>query len=321
MKYQIINPRIKHFRQVINKIGTSKTEEDVVNMVQLDYGRMTLENNELFIYDQETGDLKLSLFLPKLSRNPKTGAEDGMKHILLGEGSASGKHLLRIRYHTGNWIFIQLKGGKSKAKTDFLIQEFRKAKAQRIETFGLLMGKPDEFEELRFHMHENYEKIRIQYTKPRVFGLEKLPYQKYYAWMKYEKESKIRRKVKETVVKRKRSLDYFNDSLFEKFNTENHLDPYANFQILDEFHSELPVDDKSIVPLLQPDLSGTCAFVGVLPEPSEDLEEIKPKMDESMDVFDIYNPDKKSHKTLNLPKLTLGLKPRKIHQHETGNNF
>lgn len=311
---------------MINKIGTSKTEEDVFNMLSLEPGRMTYANDQLYIYDADTDKLKLMIFLPKCSKNPKTNKEDGLKHVLIGEGNSKASHVLRIRYHTGNWLFIQIKGSKSKKKTEHLVREYRRCKERRLETFELIMGKKAEYEEMDFHLKENYEKIRIQYTKPRVFGLEKLPYQKYYAWLKYEKDSRHRRVRKEVVIKRKRSLDYFKPSVFEKFMADNNFDSDTRFEIVDDIDDSVPADDESVVSLLGPDLSGTCALMGNLPrvESEDDVEEIKPKMDESMDVFDIYNPSKDSLKKLrvDLPKLTLGLKPRgHIQQHETGTSL
>lgn len=301
------------YRVIINKIGRMTSEEDVFKLLTLERGRASYDDNRLVIFDEDVKAMKLSLFLPKMKPDPKTKKDDGLKSFVVGENSSNSKHVLRIRYYSGNCVFLMFRGKKAKERSRFMVNEYKKAKSQKMETFKLQMGKLPEYKELNFHLIENYEKMRLDYIKPRVFGLQKPPYQKYYVWLKYEKNMRKTRRQKEVIIKRKKSQDYFNTDInFDELILDLGYDPLANFAIVDQTDRP-PRSGDSFIPILGPDLAGAQALAEAYPlDDDTEIDAISPKVSESLDVFDIYdtsNPSLRTVKLNNLPKLQFH-KPR-----------
>jgi hypothetical protein len=293
------------------------SEEDVYKLLSLEYGRLTYLDNRLIIMDKDLKHIKMSIYLPKMSPDPKSKKDDGVKSFTIGESKSEIKHILRLRYYTGNWIFIYLKGKKAKKRSEFLIKEYKQIKKTPMESFGINMGKKSKYLELKEQLVENYEKMRLDYIKPRVFGLEKLPYRKYYTWLKYERNIRKHRFQKEVVIKRKKSRDYFDTNIdFDEFIFDLGYDPSANFTIVDNNLENQMANaynpQYSYVSLLGPDLSGTKTLITMekFDDKSEDPS-IEKKIKESLDVFDIYDPSNPSQKSINLEGLNnLLTKPR-----------
>jgi hypothetical protein len=170
--------------------------------------------------------------------DPKTKDNDGLKKFSVGKSKSNLKHVLRVRYHTGNWIIICFPGGLGDVQTNFLVNQFHRLRAKKMITFGIRMGKRAEYNEMKHHLIESYEKMRCTYSKPRVFGLSDLPYKKYYAWVKFEKPGKKKKLKKKVVVQRRRSADYFKDETkFEGYLVDLGYDPAANLTVVSQSHN------------------------------------------------------------------------------------
>ena len=298
--YQIISAENKRYRGIIKKANNASKEEDVFNLVELQPGRVTLRENRLVIYDYGHKAIVLSLFLPKMIPDPQTKADDGLKKFVVGKSKSSSRFVLRVRYHTGNWIFLAFNGAKAKSQTEFLVKQFHRLREKKMITFGIRMGRRDEYNEMKFHLVESYERMKCTYSKPRVFGLSELPYKTYYPWIKFEKPGRKKKLKKKVVVQRRRSADYFSDETkFEGYLVALNYDPAANLTVVSQSihpqNSPLPSNYNSDIP----NLSGAMALAGTSKN-RRPLNEIK----ESMEMHDIYDPSHPSDRKFSDQKMS-----------------
>lgn len=180
-------------------------------MISLQDGKLTYRDNRLIIYDSNNKAYTLSLYLPKMVPDPESKKLDGLKKFPLGAGISQGNWALRVKYHTGNWIFIILTGSKPELKASFLVNEYQRLRSKKMLSHEMRLGKKDEFIELRNNLIDSYEKSKCTYSKPRVFKTDPLPYAKYYPWMKYEKVGRRKKIMKKVYVERRKSNEYFKD--------------------------------------------------------------------------------------------------------------
>ena len=155
------------------------------------------------IYDYGHKAITLSLFLPKMVPDPQTKADDGLKKFAVGNNKKNSIHVLRVRYHTGNWILISFDSGNAKKQTEFLVKQFKRLRKKKMMTFGIKLGKRVEYNEMKFHLVESYERMKCTYSKPRVFGINELPYKTYYPWIKFEKPGRKKKIKKKSCCSKK----------------------------------------------------------------------------------------------------------------------
>jgi hypothetical protein len=299
--YQTIDPESKQYRNIINKSNSVSKEEDVYKLMELQSGRVTFRENRLIIYDSDHKAITLSLYLPKMISDPKTKAKDGLKKFVVGKSKSNSKHVIRIRYHTGNWIMIAFSGDVGRRQTEFLEQQFKRLISKKMLTFGIRMGKRAEYNELKDNLIESYERTRCTYSKPRVFGLNDLPYKKYYAWIKYEKPGRKKKLQKKITVQRRRSADYFrNESKFEGYLVDLGYDPSANITVVSEKNNNIGgLSNIRSNYSSKPDLTGAMMLAGNVGK-REPIKEVN----ESMEVYDIYNGSVNSKRTLGSDRIS-----------------
>ena len=216
IKYQVIDPDNRQFKTIINSKTSANNEEGVLAMISLQEGKLTYRDNRLIVYDLNNKAYTLSLYLPKMVPDPESKKVDGLKKFPLGAGVAAGKWALRVRYHTGNWVFIVLTGSKSEDKANYLVSEYERLRSKKMLSHEMRLGKTEEYLELRNNLIDSYEKTKCTYSKPRVFRTDPLPYAKFYPWMKYEKLGRRKKIMKKVYVERRKSNEYFKNN--EKFN-------------------------------------------------------------------------------------------------------
>jgi hypothetical protein len=224
--------------------------------------------------------------------DPKSKENDGLKKFSVGKSKSNLKHVIRVRYHTGNWIIICFPGGLGNKQTDFLVNQFHLLRSKKMMTFGIRMGKRDEYNEMKYHLIESYEKMRCTYSKPRVFGLNDLPYKKYYAWVKFEKPGRKKKLKKKVHVTRRRSADYFKDETkFEGYLVDLGYDPAANLTVVSQSQHHGKSINPSYINSDHPDLSGALAL-------GKNKRGSLERINESMDSYDIYQGKTPSNRTL-----------------------
>lgn len=280
----MISPENKRYRAIINRSNSISKEEDVFNLLELQPGRVTFRENRLIIYDSTNRAITLSLYLPKMVSDPKSREKDGLKKFVVGKSKSNSKHVIRVRYHTGNWIFVSFDGDLGRRQTEFLEEQFLRLMTKKMLTFGIRMGRRAEYDEMKESLIETYERLRCTYSKPRVFGIEDLPYKKYYPWVKYEKPGRKRKIQKKITVQRRRSADYFRDETkFEGFLVDLGYDPAANLTVVSEKQpmglSKIKSNYSS-----KADLSGALAMAG-----TSGRRRPLDKVGESMDEYNIYD--------------------------------
>ena len=234
IRYQVINTDDKRYRHIINRSSNPTKEEEVFELLDTDLGRVTYRDHRLVIYDYNNKAITLSLFLPKMVRDPKSKQkiDDGMKKFIAGKSKSSSKFVIRVRYFTSNWIFLSFTGDIGKRRVDFLINQYRMLKSKKMMTFPMKLGSRREYKELKYNLEVSYEKIRCTYARPRVFGSEALPYMSYYAWMKYEKPGRKKKIPRKVAVQRRKSGDFFLDEIkFEGYLVQLGYDPVANLTV------------------------------------------------------------------------------------------
>ena len=209
--YQTINPEAKEFKILLNS-KNNNNEEAVIDMVDMIPGKLTFRENRLIIYDSNNKAYTFSLYLPKMIPDSNTKKHDGLKKIPLGSNKSGGKYAIRIRYHTGNWIFIVFPSKTGEKTADFLVREYKRLRKKKMLSHEMRLGKLDEYNELRRNLVESFEKTKISYSKPRVFDTDNLPYSKYYPWLKYEKVGRRKRVLKKVYVERRKSNEYFKNN-------------------------------------------------------------------------------------------------------------
>lgn len=292
IEYQVISPENKRYRGIINKSNSVSKEEDVFNLLELQSGRVSYRDKKLVIFDHSHKAITLSLYLPKMIPDPKTKSEDGLKKFVVGKSKSSSKHVLRVRYHTGNWIFICFPGGLGSKQTDFLVDQYIRLRRKKMVTFGIRMGKRVEYNELKFYLIESYERMRCTYSKPRVFGMQDLPYKTYYAWVKFEKPGKKKKLKKKVTVQRRRSADYFkNETKFEGYLVDLGYDPAANLTVVSQSNAHGHMHIPSNYDNSGPGMVGAMGVTGRRREPIQE-------MNESMEEYNINDPLEPSDRSI-----------------------
>lgn len=295
----MISPDNKRYRGIINKSNSVSKEEDVFNLLELQGGRVSYRDKKLVVYDHGHKAITLSLYLPKMIPDSKSKGDDGLKKFVVGKTKSASKHVIRVRYHTNNWIFICFPGALGAKQTDFLSDQYHRLRRKKMVTFGIRMGKRVEYNELKFYLIESYERMRCTYSKPRVFGMQDLPYKSYYPWVKFEKPGRKKKLKKKVIVQRRRSADYFNnETKFEGYLVALGYDPAANLTVVSQTNahghqqSHIPSNFSSTVP----DLTGAMALAGNRREPIQEMEE-------SFEEYDINNPLDPSDRSISDQKM------------------